>query len=289
MGPEGSGGDPPPPTGPHHVLELGGKRFDVCDRALVVALLTDAVTVVSTPTGGAEIDAIVARAVHAVRDGADVVQVGPFGPATADVNDEAASVAAIVGALSERTTAPVLVSTGRAPVAEAALAAGAVMAENPLGLTDLRFAEVVAVAGAAVVATALAVSKEAAGGTDYVGARALQRVGEALACAARLAHQAGVPTSRIIVHPELRTVPTSGARALVNGMHRLVSLGFPVAFEVPDIAVTRELADDPDADGTTSAAIAAIAVSLGARVLCARDVTCACRVRDALAAVSGAR
>jgi dihydropteroate synthase len=288
MSPEGSGREAPFP-GPHPVLELGGTRYDLRDRALVVALLAETGAEMSVPADPGELDTFVSRAEHAVRDGADVVQVGPFNPASVGEPEEAASMSGIVGALGECLQVPVLVSTVRASVAEVALGAGAVVAEDPFGLTDPRFAATVAAAGAAVVATAPAVSQKAATQTGYAGHHALRRVGEALACAAQLARQAGVPAHRIVVHPELRLVSHSGARAVVSGMHKLVSLGFPVAFEVPDVALTRELVDDPDADDTTSAGIAAIGLSLGARVLRARDVTAACRVRDALAAISEAR
>lgn len=98
----------------------------------------------------------IAHGIRLAAQGADVVEVGGeslrFSEAT-PVDKEIARVEPVVRALAARLRVPVAIDTYKAPVAEAALAAGAVIVNDPTGLRDPAMAKLVAASGAGVVLT----------------------------------------------------------------------------------------------------------------------------------------
>ncbi|HXW31540.1 MAG TPA: dihydropteroate synthase, partial [Acidimicrobiales bacterium] len=137
-------------------LSLGGRRYDLQSRALVMGILNR--TPDSFFDGGAtfSFDALLERAEQLVHDGADILDVGGVkagpGPEVGE-SEEQDRVVPVVDALHRRFELPISVDTWRASVARAAFAAGAVMGNDISGFADPGYLRAAADAGAAVVAT----------------------------------------------------------------------------------------------------------------------------------------
>lgn len=103
----------------------------------------------------ADLDAQVARARQLLDDGADIIDVGGESAITNEpavaVAEEIARVVPLIERLAGELGAVVSVDTYKPPVAEAALAAGAVIVNDVSGLRDPDLAAVTARAGAALI------------------------------------------------------------------------------------------------------------------------------------------
>lgn len=102
------------------------------------------------------VDRAVAQGVRLAAQGADVVEVGGeslrFSAAT-PVHEEIARVVPVIQRLVELVAVPVAVDTFKAPVARAAIAAGASILNDPTGLRDDAMRSVAAESGVGVVLT----------------------------------------------------------------------------------------------------------------------------------------
>ena len=144
-------------TPQRHTVPLpGGRQLALGGRTLVMGILN--VTPDSFSDGGrlADVEAAVAAGVRLVAEGADLLDVGGEstrpGAGAVDAETERARVLPVVEALVARVDVPVSIDTYKAPVAEAALRAGAVMVNDVSGLRyDPALAGVVAAARAALV------------------------------------------------------------------------------------------------------------------------------------------
>lgn len=131
------------------ILPLGGKTY-----VMAIINLTD--DSFSGDGTGRDLDAAVRRAVAAVREGADIIDVGGES-ARADVpvrdpEDEAQIVGAAVRRIAREVDALISVDTYKRPVAESAVAAGAGIINDIGGiLYDAGTAEIAAAYGAALV------------------------------------------------------------------------------------------------------------------------------------------
>jgi dihydropteroate synthase len=99
-------------------------------------------------------DRSVAHGERLARQGADVVEVGGESLRAGrplDPEEEIARVVPVISRLARTAGVPVAVDTYKAPVAEAALAAGAVILNDPTGLRDAEMTRVAAASGAGVV------------------------------------------------------------------------------------------------------------------------------------------
>lgn len=98
----------------------------------------------------------IAHGLRLAAQGASVVEVGGeslrFSEAT-PIDVEIARVVPVVRELAKQLTVPVAIDTFKAPVAEAAIAAGAAIVNDPTGLRDLAMCDVVAATGVGVVLT----------------------------------------------------------------------------------------------------------------------------------------
>ena len=272
-------------------LRLGNRLFDVTARAVVMGILD------RTPdsSGGrgtrVAMDLFLARAEQLVREGADVLEVG--GPTAAPGPDVTAGeeidrVVPAVAALTSRFDVVVSVGSVRAVVARAAYQAGASVGDDTSGFADPDYLTAAATAGASVVATrpgvGSGISTPLPDGDDVVAT-----VGSELVALAREAEAAGIPADRVIVDAGLALGKTAHqSLALLRGSDRLAGLGWPLLLSTSDAAYLGVVLG-LDVAGRREAGLSATAlgVTLGCRVVRARDVLGTRRVCDAVAAVLG--
>ncbi len=118
-----------------------------------------------------------------------------------DPSIEAARVVPVIEQLRARTDAVIAVDTYRAPVAAAALEAGADLVNDHTGLSDPGMAAAVAAAGAGLVITHLGLRpKQPRAGTYSIS---VPEIAEFLTSRAETAVAAGVPAAGILIDPGL--------------------------------------------------------------------------------------
>lgn len=260
-------------------LALGLRTHDLTTRALVVGVV---------PVRPPDLADCLSRAERMVVQGADLLDVGavPAGRGGGDGvpgAEELDAVAAAVEALRQRLDVPVSCATTRAAVARAAFAAGAVMGIDPSGLSDPDYVPAALEAGAAVVA-----GHPGPGGPDVV-----TRVAGFLAERGRWAGQGGLPPERIVVDPGVdRCAEPQACLALLRRTPALARLGHPVLVSVPPPALAGWPGEGPGAAGADdrreAAAVGAVAVVGGARLLRTGDVRAGRRVADVVSAILAA-
>jgi dihydropteroate synthase len=145
----------------------------------------------------------VAHGLRLAREGAGVVEVGGeslrFGPETpAEV--ETARVVPVIAALAAELHVPVAVDTFKPAVAEAALAAGAVILNDPTGLRDPAMARVAAAAGAGVVLTHF-VGPPKVRPTSFPDVDVPRAVVAWARDALEAAAREGIPSERVVIDP----------------------------------------------------------------------------------------
>jgi len=137
-------------------LQLGRFTLPLGERTLVMGILNMTPDSFSGDGLGANLDAAVARAQAMQAAGADIVDVGGMstrpGAEEISTDQELARVVPLVRRLASEIDLPISIDTYRATVAEAALAAGAVIVNDITGLdADPALAAVVAAQGAGLV------------------------------------------------------------------------------------------------------------------------------------------
>jgi dihydropteroate synthase len=228
-------------------------------------------------------DQLVRQAHELVADGAAIVDVGGESGRTdraaVPVEEEIARVVPLV----ERLVADgitVSVDTWRAPVAHAALAAGAAMINDVSALSDLGVADACAAAGAALVITHTRVPPKVKGFPDYQDVVA--DVIELLEDRAAEAEERGVERDRLVFDPgiDLGKTPAESIE-LLRRLPELAALGRPLL-----VAVSRKdfigalTGRGPGARDAGTLAAVDRAVAGGADILRVHDVA---GVRDYLA------
>jgi dihydropteroate synthase len=237
----------------------------------------------SDPQGEKTLDALVARAHRLAEEGAAIVDVGGESGRTdrpvVPVEEEQARV---VGPI-ERLAADglrVSVDTWRAPVARAALAAGATMVNDVSGLSDVEVADACAEAGAQLVITHTRVPPKVKGFPDY--GDVVADVVELLSERAALAVEHGVGEEQLIFDPgiDIAKTPAESIEVL-RRLPEVAELGRPLL-----VAVSRKdfvgalTGRGPAARDAGTLAALGIAADAGARILRVHDVAGA---RDYLA------
>ncbi len=273
-------------------LDLGGRTYDIGQRALVMGILNRTPDSFYDKGATYGLDALLARAEQLVAEGADILDVGGVkagpGPEVTEA-EELDRVVPAVEAVARRFDVPVSVDTWRAGVAAAAYEAGAVVGNDISGFADPDYLAAAARAEAAVVATHIRLAPRVADPDPRyddvvaeVGGFLAERAGRALA--------AGIPPERIVVDAGLDLGKTAGqSLLLLRGSPALAGLGFPLLLSASNKTFLGVLLDlDIDRRRTASLSAAALGVTLGCRVLRVHDVAGTCAVRDALAAVAGA-
>ena len=237
----------------------------------------------SDPQGAKPLDELVARGHELVEAGAAIVDVGGESGRTdrpaVPVEEEIARVVPLVDRLASDGLT-VSVDTWRAPVARAALTAGATMINDVSALSDPGVADACAAAGAALVITHTRVPPKVKGFPEY--ADVVSDVIGLLEERAALAEARGVERGRLVFDPgiDLGKTPAESIE-LLRRLPELAVLGGPllVAVSRKDFvgALTGRAPGARDA-GTLAAVDRAVAG--GAEILRVHDVA---GVRDYLA------
>ena len=133
----------PASVAPAPTLDLGGRRYDLTHRALVMGILNRTPDSFYDKGATYELDKLYARAEQLVADGADILDIGGVkagpGPEVTEP-EELDRVVPVVAGLTARFDTPVSVDTWRASVARASYAEGAVMGNDISGLADPDYA-----------------------------------------------------------------------------------------------------------------------------------------------------
>jgi dihydropteroate synthase len=251
-----------------HRLELGGRD------ALLMGIVNAGPDSFSEP-GRAGFDELVRRAHEQVAAGAALIDVGGESGRTdrepVAEEEEIARVAPLVERLVADGLA-VSVDTWRAPVARAALTAGAAMINDVSALSDPGVAEACAETGAALVVTHTRVPPKVKGFPAYedVVADVIALLRDRCAEARRR----GVGEEQLVVDPgiDLAKTPSESIEVL-RRLPELAKLGRPLLVAVSRKDFVGALTDRPPADrlAGTLAALGA-AVEGGARILRVHDV-----------------
>jgi dihydropteroate synthase len=273
-------------------LNLGGRRYDLTHRALVMGILNR--TPDSFYDRGATFDLsnLWVRAEKLVTDGADILDIGGVkagpGPEVTEA-EELERVVPVVAGLTARFDTPVSVDTWRASVARACYAEGAVMGNDISGLADPGYVTAAAEYGAAVVATHIRLAPRVADPdphyddvTGEVEAFLLDRAARARA--------AGIPPERIVLDAGLDLGKTAEqSLTLLRASPRLAGLGYPLLLSASNKTFLGKVLDlELTERGAASIGAAALGIAWGCRIVRVHDVRGTCRARDALAAVSEA-
>ena len=268
-------GAPPGPANPL-LLDLGGRRFDLSRRALVMGILNR--TTDSFYDGGAyfRLDDLVRRAEQLVADDADLLDIGAraagVGTRTVSVAEETDLVTSTIQALRDRLQVPLSVDTWRAPVAAAAFEAGAVLGNDMSGFRDPDYLPAAVAASATVVATHTRL-RPGVPDPEPVYGDVVADVAAALRRLVGRAEAAGVPPRRIIVDPGLDLGKTwQQSLRLLAQFRRFAGLGYPLLLAASNKIFLGRLLDlDRHEREAATVAACALGVARGARVVRVHD------------------
>ena len=274
-------------------LRLGGRRYDLTRRCLVMGILNRTPDSFYDQGATFALDLTLRRAETLVAEGADVLDVGGVkagpGPEVTEA-EELDRVVPLVEALRGRTDAVISVDTFRPGVARRALAAGADVVNDPSGLHDPLVAEAAAEAGAGLVVMHT-------GGPPRTRphrpayADVVAEVRAFLLDRANLARRHGVAAERLIVDPGHDFHKnTFHSLELTRRLGELTDLGYPVlvAFSNKDfVGETLDVPLDQRLEGSLAAA--AFAVAAGAAIIRVHQVEASVRVVRMTEAILGRR
>jgi dihydropteroate synthase len=256
------------------VLRLRDRQLDLAEPVLmgIVNATPDSFSDRQGPKDPAE---LAEHGLRLAREGAAIVDVGGESGRTdteaVSVEDEVERVVPVVERLAQ-AGALVSVDTWRAPVARAALAAGAAMINDVSGLSDDALAAACAEAGAALVITHTAVPPKTKDFPAYDDV--VTTVRDFLRDRTAAAEAAGVDADRIVLDPgiDLAKTPAESVE-LIRRLRELASLGRPLLVAASRKDFVGALTERPPAerDPGTLAAVGA-AVDGGARILRVHDV-----------------
>ncbi len=283
----------------HHLAEgplpfaLGPHAYDLATRALVMGILNRTRDSFYPPAATYDLDDFLRRAEALVGAGADLLDVGGVKAGPGDEVSEAEELERVVPAIEAlvaRFSVPVSVDTWRAGVAEAAFAAGAWLGNDISGFADARYLEVAVAAGASVVATHIRLAPRVPDPdphyddvTGTVVAFLAERRDRALA--------AGIAPERVVLDAGLDLgKSTAQSLTLLRDSPVLAALGSPLLLSASNKTFLGDLFGLTVTE-RREASLAAVALGVlgGCRILRVHDVTGTVRVRDALAALEGAR
>jgi dihydropteroate synthase len=259
-------------------------RFDFSRKVAVMAIVNRTPDSFFDEGATFAFDDALAAAIAAVRDGADIVDVGgvPFGhgPAVSH-EEEIGRVVPLIEAIRASSDVAISVDTCVAEVARRSIAAGATIVNDTSGLHDPAMAAVVAVTEAMLVLTHSTAPPRSAPSQARYG----DVVAEVAACLRERLERAlaaGVPRERLIVDPGFDlNKNTWHSLELVRRLGEIVAIGLPTLVAVSNkdfIGETLGRAQGERLAGSLAAAV--ICITKGARIV---------RMHDVPAAVSAAR
>jgi dihydropteroate synthase len=258
-------------------LRLGDRSLDLAaGRPALMGIVNATPDSFSDVQGEKPLAALVARAEALAEAGAAIVDVGGESGRTdraaVPVEQEAARVVPLVERLAGAGVA-VSVDTWRAPVARAALAAGAVMINDVSGLSDPEIASACAASGAGLVLTHAPLPPKTRG---YPGYRdVVAEVAELLAARVAAALERGVTTDQLLLDPglDLGKTPAESVE-LLRRLPELEALGRPLLLAISRKDFVGALTDRRPSErdpGTLAAVEPALDCAVGA-VLRVHDV-----------------
>jgi dihydropteroate synthase len=256
------------------VLRLRDRQLDLAEPVLM-GIVNATPDSFSDRQGPKDPAGLAEHGLRLAREGAAIVDVGGESGRTdteaVSVEDEVERVVPVVERLAQ-AGALVSVDTWRAPVARAALAAGAAMINDVSGLSDDALAAACAEAGAALVITHTAVPPKTKDFPAYDDV--VTTVRDFLRDRTAAAEAAGVDADRIVLDPgiDLAKTPAESVE-LIRRLRELASLGRPLLVAASRKDFVGALTERPPAerDPGTLAAVGA-AVDGGARILRVHDV-----------------
>src|SRR3954454_8201057 len=227
--------------------------------------------------GGATADpqAAVRRSLELVEQGASVIDVGGMtarpGPVLTPEQELARVLPVLRGIRAGGCDAVVSVDTYRAEVAAAALDAGADLINDHTGLSDGDLAAAVAERGGGLVVTHLGIApKQVQVGRYDIAPAEIVRF---LEQRAGLAIEAGIDPAALVVDPGLGFGKSTAADlATLRALPDLLAIGFPVLLACSHKEVTAEPLGLPESSLEGTAAVVAVAASLGVHMLRVHDL-----------------
>jgi len=273
--------------------QIGARAFDFSREVAVMAIVNRTPNSFFDQGATFELDRAVAAALTAVRDGADIVDVGgvPFGRGPAvSPHEEIDRVVPLIEAIRAASDVVISVDTHRAEVARPCIEAGANIVNDTSGLYDRDMAAVVAGSAATLVLThSLAPPRSEPPRPHYddvtteVVAFLRDRIAVAVA--------AGVPLDRIIVDPGYDlNKNTCHSLELTRRLDEIAAIGLPTLVAVSNKDFIGETLDRTPRDRLLgSLAVAVICIMKGARIVRMHDVAATVAVVRMTEAVLGFR
>jgi len=274
-------------------LDLGGRRYDLTHRALVMGILNRTPDSFYDKGATYDLDKLYTRADELVADGADILDIGGVkagpGPEVTEP-EELDRVVPVVAGLTARFDTPVSVDTWRASVARASYAEGAVMGNDISGLADPDYAPAAAEHGAAVVITHIRIAPRVADPEPHYD-DVVHDVARFLSDRAAGARDAGITADRIVLDAGLDLGKTAEqSLTLLRASSTLAALGYPLLLSASNKTFLGKVLDlDLTERREASIGAAALGIAWGCRIVRVHDVKGTCRARDALAAINEAR
>jgi dihydropteroate synthase len=282
-----------PETARPTVLDLGGRRYDLTHRALVMGILNRTPDSFYDKGATYELDKLFRRAEQLVAEGADILDVGGVkagpGPEVTEP-EELDRVVPVVAGLTARFDVPVSIDTWRASVARASYGEGAVIGNDISGFADPDYVSAAADHGAAVVATHIRLAPRVPDPEPHYD-EVVGEVARFLLDRAARARDAGLPPERIVLDAGLDLGKTAEqSLTLLRASATLASLGYPLLLSASNKTFLGKVLDlELTERREASIGAAALGIAWGCRIVRVHDVKGTCRARDALAAVSEAQ
>lgn len=235
---------------------IGTKEFDVRNKTYIMGILN--VTPDSFSDGGKfnNLDAALYHAEEMIREGADIVDVGGEstrpGHTVISEEEEIARVTPVLEALKARFDVPLSIDTYKAPVAQAALQAGADLVNDIWGFRhDPRVARLTAQYGAACC---LMHNRNEAVYENF-----LEDMVKDMEICLSIAREAGVPEDKIMLDPGVGFGKTYEMNLeAINHVDILHRLGFPILLGTSRksvIGLTLNLPSDQRVEGTLATTV----------------------------------
>jgi dihydropteroate synthase len=272
---------------------IGGRLFDFSREVAVMAIVNRTPDSFFDRGATFAFDKALDAALAAVRDGADLVDVGgvPFGYGPAvSLDEEITRVVPLIRAIRAVSDVAISVDTHIAEVARLSIAAGASVVNDTSGLRDPAMAAVVAESGAMLVLThSLAPGRSAPPRAHYADVTA--EVVAFLRNRVERAVAAGVPHERLIVDPGFDlNKNTQHSLELIRRLEEIVAIGPPTLVAVSNkdfIGETLNRGKAERLEGSLAAAV--ICVMKGARIVRMHDVPAAVAATRMTEAILGFR
>jgi dihydropteroate synthase len=272
---------------------IGARAFDFSREVAVMAIINRTPDSFFDQGATFAFDRALSAAITAVRDGADIVDVGgvPFGYGPAvSLDEEVARVVPLIQAIHAISDVAISVDTHVAEVARRSIAAGASVVNDTSGLRDPAMAAVVAGTGAMLVLTHSAAAPRSAPARAHY-ADVVREVAAFLRNRIERAVAGGVPLERLIIDPGFDlNKNTCHSLELTRRLEQIVAIGLPTLVAVSNKDFIGETLDREKAERLEgSLAAAVICIMKGARIVRMHDVPAAVAATRMTEAVLGFR